>query len=247
MEPEPHAAPLLAESAAAASALCTDDVGAETQYFCRILREMVAIGAELNHLVLQEAKANSEAALPPAGPGPSPVQQATLAYDCVTRAMRRTMMLHEKLFHTKQKSSPSQRSLARRKIIRDVEDAINSNAPADEQEILHAELLDRLDRPDLDNEIAVRPIADIVIDITHDLGIAGLYGSHPWKRRIPHDIAILNARADQIPGAALSEKLLALLASAPPRPAIPAGDPPDDDEDVDIITLAKRLRRLRGS
>ncbi len=50
-------------------------------------------------------------------------------------------------------------------------------------------------------------------------------GSHPWKRRIPHDITILNARAQHIPGTALSENLAALHASAA---AIPAGTPPID-------------------
>jgi hypothetical protein len=244
---EPHLESRLAQPAsAAADQLCPDDVGSDTQYFCHILRDMVAIGAELNHLVLQEAKAHGEAAS--AGPGPSPVQQATVAYECVTRAMRRNMMLHEKLLQTRQKPSSSQRTAARKKIIRDVEDIIQCKAPAEEQETLHAELLERLDRPELDDEIADRPVGDIVTDISRDLGLAGLHGSHLWKRRIPHDIAILNARAEQFSGAAPSEKLRALLAAAPPPPPPRRITPilpldlskiPDDELDILIKHLGE--------
>jgi hypothetical protein len=72
--------------------------------------------------------------------------------------------------------------------------------------------------PDLEDEIANRSIAEIVTDICRDLGIAALPGTHPWKRRIPHDIAILNARAAQLYNQAPSAELAVLLAAAPPPP-----------------------------
>jgi hypothetical protein len=147
-------------------------------------------------------------------------------------------MLHEKLGQPTKNAA--RRTAARKRIIRGVEDAIACRAPAGEQEALHAEFLERLDRPDLEEDIAVRSTAEIVADITRDLGIAGLHGTHPWKRRIPHDIAILNARAEMRPGAAPSEKLLALLASAPPRPTAPLPDLSRiSDEELD--NLIERL------
>ncbi len=155
-----------------------------------------------------------------AWPMPSAAPQSSLldAYERITRSIRRSIMLYMKLVAPVKQPASQQRIAARKRIIRDVEDAIQSKAPADEQEKLHAELLERLDRPDLEYDIANRPIADIVTDMCRDLGIAGLYDAHPWKRRIPHDIDILNARAEQVAGAAASQKLRDLLASAPPPP-----------------------------
>jgi hypothetical protein len=203
------------------------------------------MGHELAAIVLQQARSQQD--------DPEAAQKSVNAFATVTRSVRRTIMLHEKLGDPQKNATKNaaHRIAARKKIIRDVEDAIHSNASPDEQETLHAEFLERLDRPDLEDDIADRPIADIVTDITHDLGLAGLYGSHPWKRRIPHDIAVLNARAEQLPGTAPSQKLLALLASAPPRPTpTPTGsDPPPDPEDdmaiaeMDMATLLQRFRR----
>jgi hypothetical protein len=243
-------------------------------YFGRVLRHLVEVGDQLVAMIHQEATQiaavpaaaatstpdpqTASCAVPPPvmSPVPPPVPpagpQSDLlgAYERVTRSVRRSIMLYQKLFRPTIKPSARQRIAARRKIIRDVEDAIHCKAPDHEQEILHAELLERLDRPELDNDIADRATADIVTDLCRDLGLAGLHGSHPWKRRIPHDIAILNARAAQLPGAGPSEKLRALLASAPPRPPPP---PPartatiTDRElsklsDEEIETLLEQLR-----
>jgi hypothetical protein len=219
-------------------------LGEDTKYCRSILRNMLAIGNEIAEILSEEIRFHRDHREPNPGPGPSPVQKAATAYADVARAIRRTIMLHEKLGQPP-KAHPS-RVAARRKIIRDVEDAIESNAPDDEQETLHAEFLERLDRPDLEEEIAERPVADIVTDITRDLGVAGLHGRHPWKRRIPHDIAILNARAEQTSGTGPSEKLLALLASAPPRPPRPIADPdpPLAISKMSDEAIEERLRQL---
>ena len=63
-------------------------------------------------------------------------------------------------------------------------------------EALRSELVERLDSPDLDDDIENRPIADIIKDICHDLGLDTWRGNHPWERRTPEDIKILCARAD---------------------------------------------------
>ncbi len=89
------------------------------------------------------------------------------------------------------------RLAARKRIIRKVEDVIQREAPnPSEQETLRAELLDRLDRPDFEDEIAGRPIDEVITDIVRDLGLASPDAGPPaWKRRTPEDIALLSARA----------------------------------------------------
>jgi hypothetical protein len=89
----------------------------------------------------------------------------------------------------------SNRISARRRIIRAVEDAIQRDAPDDEADSLHAEFLERLDAPDIEDDIADRPVAEIIADICHDLGLAPFPALRLWKRRTPADIALLCARA----------------------------------------------------
>jgi hypothetical protein len=189
-----------------------------------ILNELIDIGAAMARMVARQASRHDDSVAEP------PTENLTVAYERCARAVRRSIMLYEKLVEPPKPAR--HRVVARRRIIRDVEDAIERNAPADEQENLHAELLERLDSPDLDNEIATRTAPEIVTDICRDLGIAHLPAIHPWKRRIPHDIAVLNARAEQPPAAAPSEKLAALLASAPPRPVPIFHSPIDPDKDI---------------
>jgi hypothetical protein len=87
---------------------------------------------------------------------------------------------------------------ARRRIVREVEDAIQRTVGDAEAAILHADLIDRLDGPDLDDDIDTRPIADIIADICRDLGLAAMPGTHPWKRRTAADVAALGAVATMV-------------------------------------------------
>jgi hypothetical protein len=190
----------------------TEAIGEDTQYCRRVLLNLIEIGNELAAMVIAEAKA----AAPPAEPtpGPTPTQTAILAFNSVAQAVRRTVMLYDKLG-----KPTANRTAVRKRIIRDVEDVIQRKADdLDDEKALHAEFIERLDRPDLEDEIANRSIAEIVTDICRDLGIAHLPGAHPWKRRLPHDIAILNLRAAQPYGEAPSAELAALLAAAPSPP-----------------------------
>jgi hypothetical protein len=57
-------------------------------------------------------------------------------------------------------------------------------------------LLERLDSPELGDEIDNRPADEIITDIRRDLDTAGVPGyKHPWKRRTPEDVGTLHARA----------------------------------------------------
>jgi hypothetical protein len=120
------------------------------------------------------------------------------------------MVLYQKL-NEPLKAPSTDRAAARRRIIRDVEDAIQSKAPTGEQEKLNAELVERLERPEFDDQLANRSIAEIVTEICRDLGISGRNAPHAGKRRTPLDIAILNARAAQCYGHAPSAELATLL------------------------------------
>ena len=93
------------------------------------------------------------------------------------------------------------RTAARKRIIRAVEDLIQRadddgiESDPDSADALHAELHERLDAPDLDADIATRPVPDIIADITRDLGLGLLPGTRPFQRRTPADVALLCARA----------------------------------------------------
>ncbi len=111
----------------------------------------------------------------------------------------------------------------RKQIIRDIEDTIHREAHGRkaETEALHAELYERLDTLDLDDDIDTMPIADIIAAIRRDLGInphINSRGISPWKRRRPADVQALCARAAGIRPAQPS--------MTQPRPVQPRpGDP----------------------
>jgi hypothetical protein len=191
---------------------------------------MLDIGSEMAEILTYQIRSQIE--------DPEAARATVSAYATLAQSVRRTIMLHEKLGQPKK--NPARRILVRRRIIRDVEDAIarEARSPA-EQETLHAEFIERLDRPDLEEDIADRPAAEIITDICRDLGVADLSDGHPAMRRSPHDIAILNLRAAQLPGTPPAAELLTLLATAPPRL------PEEDYAAMDTNTLMRRVGRFR--
>ncbi len=161
----------------------------------------------------------------------------TAAFDRMARSVRRSIALARVLGEpVVLASDPAQhRAGVRKRIIREVEDAIqhasdNAGRPGAERpdaESLRAELRDRMDAPDLDDDIASRPVAEIITEIRRDLGLASLPGHHPWKRRTPDDIQQLCTRAaapsrTRQPGAGPQPgKPAAPQAAAAPSPATP--------------------------
>ena len=149
-----------------------------------LLQRVLAVGAALLDKI--EAQASAQAAADPAAPLSAPVRD----FERVARTIRRTILLQQKL------DQPVRtRTAGRRAVLRAVEDAIHRHADGDDT--LHAELLDRLDRPELAEELDDgRPVAAIIADIIRDLGLAAIPGlNDPWQRRTPADIATLHARA----------------------------------------------------
>ncbi len=194
------------------------------EYYSCVLHELIDVGVELARTLPAQARAQAAAqahahthlqpGAAPTAPGrdepspnapPAPTDIA-LAYDRITRAVRRTILLARKLAEpaptpdtTAAQAATHHRVAARRQIIREVEDAIGRTEKGTRADTLHAELLDRLDGPDLDEDINHRPTADIVADICRDLGLAAAYGNNPWRRRTPTDIETLCARAARPP------------------------------------------------
>ncbi len=205
----------------------------DTHYYRGILHELIDMGADLARRVHRQAIAQPEPTIPANDPEPTSPPDPTQAFDRIARAIRRTIALARNLAEPvpSQAANPGQhRTATRKRIIREVEDAIQRRPPGPQTDAdgLHAELRERLDGPDLDDDIDLRPIPEIIADICRDLGIAAQPGTHAWKRRTPQDIEALCARAAQTaittaPTAARREPPLSLV---PAGPARTGNDPP---------------------
>jgi hypothetical protein len=161
----------------------------------RVVLELIEIEMDLMRTVQHQAKAEVEIAARLSEPAPD----FTVSCTRVSRSVRRSVMLADRLSKPAKAQAaedPAKTTIAARKqIIRAVEDSIAHDAPADAAERLQSEFLERLDSPELEEEIAARRVIDIVTDIRRDLGLAGEPGQRPWKRRTPQDVALLCARA----------------------------------------------------
>ncbi len=168
------------------------------------LDDLVTMGTNLARLLHDQAVAQAAAHAPAPKPSAQPPTPNTLipltnAFAQIARAVRRCILLARLLDRPAQPApDPAHhRTAARKRILREVEDEITRthNPGSDIAEDLQAELLDRLDAPDLQADLATRPVADIIAEIRRDLGVASLPGSRHWRRRTPADLADLHARA----------------------------------------------------
>lgn len=174
----------------------------DAAYYRRVLHELIDMGLDMVRLVHGEAKAKATEPSLEVEAGPA-VADGSVAFDRLARAVRRTVALARRLEEPVRGvgDGAPRRLAARRQILRAVEDVIQREAvDQDEEDGLNGELYERLDAPELDDEIDCRPVAEIVADICRDLGIADLSGSGRWKRRFPAEVAALCARAARVPG-----------------------------------------------
>ncbi len=222
-----------------------DDPGqqaADAQYYREVLHGLIDIGAGLANFLHQQAAAQAQSPhqapathpAPPPAPAPTTLTTITAAFDDTSRSVRRCIALARSLTQPAPlpNHSAQHRAAARQRILREVEDTIQrtNNPGSDHAESLQAELHDRLDAPDLDDDLTTRPITEIITEIRRDLGIASLPGVHPWKRRTPADIHQLQARAaapsrPHQPGAVPQPASQAVTQPAPPAPSPPNAVP----------------------
>lgn len=199
-----------------------DQQAEDGQYYRRVLHELIDMGADLARAVRQQATCLPD----PAGDTTAmSMDDAAVAIDRISRAIRRTIALARKIAEPlpprATTSSGQHRTAARRSIIREVEDVIQRTVDGAEAEALHVELSERMDAPELEDEIDHRPVAEVIADFCRDLGIAVTLGAHSWKCRTPRNIEALCARAAQ-PRAARSPT----SAHAAPANTEPRADPP---------------------
>lgn len=186
----------------------------------RVLALLVDLGAALAQEIAQS---------------PEPAAPRAEAFERVSRATRRAILVAR---HVAQQiaqraaASPAptptltpaqRRTAARARLIREVQDTIQTKARPADADALRAELIDRLDSPELDADLLARPVADLIADFLRDLGLAHPPGARPIGRRTPADIAHLNLLAALPPGQA---KLHAPPPKPRPKPAPPPAPPP---------------------
>ncbi len=186
-----------------------------------MLSELIDIAMEVARAV--GAQAVHEADVAVAGGGRAP--DTTLAFERAARVVRRTVLLAERLAQPGFNPAP-QRTAARKRVIRAVEDAIGLQAGDDgAAESLHREFQERLDAPELDEALAAQAVPEVIADIMHDLGLQTVPGAHPGMRRTPQDVAALCAWAAAPPGtpAAALPPLRPPPSNAAPRSLLDGG------------------------
>ncbi len=200
----------------------------DAQYYRQVLHELIEIGADLAR-TLHRQPAPERHASPTTEPAPVAAAQPdpSIAFERVACTLRRTIALARKITDPAQpgpaQGTHQRRRAARKQIIRAVEDTIQRRTKGAEAEALHAEFYERLDDPDLDDDLDHLPVADIITAICRDLGIAHHQGTHPWTRRRPADVRALCARAAQpsTPQPTLAQPRTTQPSTTQPRP----GDP----------------------
>ncbi len=160
-------------------------------YYRAVLRDLIDHGAEFARQLRKRA-------------AKAPEFDPSIPFDRPTRTIRRTIALARHIAANPPKArlanerTPIDRTQAREKIIRGVEDAIEARrGPKTDTDtcILYQELNERLLDDGLERDLRTRPIDDIIEELARDLGVAYQSRSYAWKRRTPADIATLRARA----------------------------------------------------
>ena len=214
------------------------------QYYLRVLHRMIDLGANLAERIQQTPVNPAEATAAGLEPDAAPTDTVSREFDRVTRGVRRSIILAQRIqdpVAARAEADPAQhRILARKRILRVVEDEIHDKFDGETAEAMRQELLERLDSPELEDDIDTRPIDEIIIDIRRDLDTAGTPGfRHAWKRRTPDDVANLHGVAATTPSGKRPARPHAprLVRKRPTLPANDAeavamllrGEPPPED------------------
>ena len=166
-------------------------------YYRSVLHELIDRAADMARMVHERAKVQAEAG----GKGePGAEAEAgadlTVPFDRIARCVRRCVALARRLDEpVVQRDARLERAAGRKQVLRRVEDAIHRDASAQEADGLRAELHERLDAPEFDEDLLTRSVDEIIGEIRRDLGIGLFEEFVPSPRRRPADVAALWARA----------------------------------------------------
>ena len=160
-----------------------------TTHYRALLDICIEAGVNIIRILNEEAEAHTRTAEPAASLTPRP--DIATAYTRVHRAVRLGIPLAQYLDHP---PKPTQ-TATRARVIRAVEDCIQRETDPPKATRLHAELRERLDTERFDIDVRTRPVEDVINDIIRDLGFDRICGTHPYKRRTPADLALLETTA----------------------------------------------------
>jgi hypothetical protein len=195
----------------------------DLQFYRRALNTLVEIGVNLAFTV-QQLEIHRKADISLSGSNtPEPPAVFSLAFERISRSVRRTIHLAERIGQPPKPAQPAKdRTHRRKRIIRAVEDTIERTTEKPDAERLNDEFQERLDTEEFDDDLETRPLADLIAEICSDLGVAEIpqppraekskpredeissapsaANPHPsGKRRTPEDLKILAARAAALP------------------------------------------------
>ena len=139
-----------------------------------VLSSLVEMGAELAREAYRQGMV-----------GELPIAEATIAFERIARCVRRSAMLVRRLAEPVAPFAhpAAHRMATRARVLRAVEDTINGSCEADAAESLHAELRERMDAPELEDEIGDRPTEEIIAEICADLGVTAIAAT-PAKAQV---------------------------------------------------------------
>jgi hypothetical protein len=170
----------------------TDRQAQNTQYYLRVLHELIELGTELVRVAQQQALSKAEAApQSPASLDPTP-------FDIITRSIRRTVILASKLSEPPAPHptlEPKRTNISKRKEW-DGDPARLTDAEL--REACERERGDVDDKDNLDDLTDDASVADIIADFCRDFGVDDLPDTHPGKRRVVAGIVAVAARAATI-------------------------------------------------
>ena len=188
-----------------------------------LLSELMDKAADVARVVHRQAMESTCRSPLGSADGIKAAADSASAFDCIARAVRRTIAMARVVAEPLKVRAPGlateQRVAARKRIIRAVDDSID-DVEGPEQEVLRSEFRERLDAPELDEEIGNRPVGEIIADILRDLGRAG-DARNPAMRRVPSEARAIGLVAAVPPGEAVPDEHWTALSDgvvAEPRP-----------------------------
>jgi len=140
----------------------------DLQFYRRALNTLIEIGVNLAFTV-QQLETHRKADISLSGSNtPEPPAVFSLAYERISRGVRRTVHLAERIGQPPK--PPNDGTHRRKRIVRAVEDTIERSTEKPDAERLNAEFRERLDTEDFDDD-DTRPIDDVIAEIRSDLGL----------------------------------------------------------------------------